>query len=304
MRLDRAPRHAVAPLLILVACGPTVRPDGPGGEPGPPIEPPTLTKPGYRPGRQVLVGEMCPTGAAGRPGIAPLMVRGVQWSDAADAVADPIERGLASKFAVIGYDGERAGVFESLGAADAGLPQDVAAGTYLGSSPCTRETSKGVRSEDVQCNKSMRGCGLAIAEVGHGDDLPPTIKPGGACMAGDLLVADIDGDGRPEAFPIADFLDGVRAPAEEITAAPVATARCTARFSVYGLKLAPGVEPGAVVDPKYQVDLDVIGVADLDGDGRSELAIALRYPDSRSIVLYSGVTATRLERVGESVSWP
>lgn len=228
MRLDRAPRHAVAPLLILVACGPTVRPDGPGGEPGPPVAPPSLDKPRSRPGRQVLVGEMCPTGAAGRPGVAPLIVRGVQWSDAADAVSDPIERGLASKFAVLGFDGARAGVFESLGAADAGLPQDVAAGTYLGSSPCTHETSKGVRSEDVQCNKSMRGCGLAIAEVGHGDDLPPTIQPGGACMAGDLLVADIDGDGRPEAFPIADFL-GRRAAGDRAVHGAVLGVRAQAR---------------------------------------------------------------------------
>src|SRR5262245_40510855 len=157
MPLDRGPLTAVAPLVLLsgafLACGPTVRPDGPGGEPGPPsVAPPE--KPGtsgIRPGRPILLGEMCPEAAAGRPGVAPLILRGVQWSDEPDAVADPIARGLASRFAVIGFDGARAGVFEALGAADAGLPQDVAAGTYVGASPCTRDAGKGARAEDVGC---------------------------------------------------------------------------------------------------------------------------------------------------------
>jgi hypothetical protein len=257
-------------------------------------------------GRAVLLGEMCPLAAAGRPGVAPVAVRGVEWSSEAGAVAEPIARNTAGKFAVLGYDGARAGVFESLGAADAGLPQDVAAGTYVGASPCTRDAGKGARAEDVGCNAATHGCGLAIAELGRGDDPAPALQPGGGCMAGDFLVIDVDGDARLEAFPITDFLDGVRAPAEEVSMAPVApTSTCAARFSIYGLKLAPGIEPGAPVDPKYQVSLDVLGIADLDGDGRVEVAIALRYPESRTIVLYSATrTAGRLDLVGESVSWP
>jgi hypothetical protein len=294
---------AVAPLLIF-ACGPTVRPDGPAADDSVAPPAPLADTRVFASGRPMLLGEMCPEAAAGRPGVAPLLLRGIGWSDAPDAVSEPIERGTASRFAVLGYDGKRVGVFESVGAADAGLPQDVAAGTYLGASPCTRDTGGGHRTEDLGCNKAMRGCGLALAEVGR-DEPPPTIEPGGACMAGDLLVVDIDGDGRNEAFPIAAFLDGVRAPADEVGAAPVAAATCTMRFSVYGLKLAPGTEPGAPVDPKYQVDVDVLGVADLDGDGRRELAIALRYPDSRTVVLYSATTsAGRLDRVGEAVAWP
>jgi hypothetical protein len=292
--------------VLVIACGPTVRPDGPSTDLDP-VPPPMLPpKAGSAAqGRAVLLGEMCPEAAAGRPGIAPLMVHGVQWSDDAEAVSDPIERGVASQFSVLGYDGVRAGVFEPLGAADAGLPQDVAAGTYVGASPCTRDTGKGTRSEDTACNKAMRGCGLAIAEVGDGDEPAPSITAGGACMAGDQLVIDVDGDGQIEAFPIAAFLDGVRAPADEVSAAPQASATCTARFSVYGLKLAPGMDPGQPVDPRYQVDVDIVGVIDLDGDGRLEVALALRYPESRTIVLYSAPSvATRLEQVGESVSWP
>src|SRR5262245_3122387 len=109
MVLDLRVRVGVA--LILAAgtgtgCGPTVRPDKPPGEPsGPGVSfvPPSNPRP---PGRQILVGEMCPKAAAGRPGVAPLVVRGgVEWTAAPDAVADPIARGTARKFAVVGYDG-------------------------------------------------------------------------------------------------------------------------------------------------------------------------------------------------------
>lgn len=305
MRLDRGPRAAVAPLVLVLACGPAVRPEGPAQEPPPPaIAPPAAAQP-PRAGRSVLVGEMCPEAAAGRPGLAPLFLRGVEWSDDPDTVADPIERGTASDFAVLGFDGKRAGVFEVLGAADAGLPQDVASGTYLGASACTAEAGVGQRREEPTCGKAVHGCGLAVAEVGHGDEPAPTIEVGGACVAGDLLVVDIDADGRLEAFAVGAFLDGVRAPADEVAAAPESPPTCAPRYAIYGLVLSPGSEAGAAADPRYQVTVDVLGVADLDGDGRRELALALHNPESRSIVLYSATSsATRLERVGESVSWP
>ena len=51
--------------------------------------------------------------------------------------------------------------------------------------------------------------------------------------------------------------------------------------------------------------LDVLGVVDLDGDGRRELVLALRFPTVRSIVVYSPVqSAQRLALVGESTSFP
>jgi hypothetical protein len=278
-----------------------VRPE----EPEPPIEPPKPLK-GRSVGRQVLVGEMCPVAAAGRPGVAPLFLRNVQWTSDADVVVDPIAHGTVGQFAVLGFDGARSGVFETIGVADAGLPQEIGAGSYVGASPCTRDAGGGTRAEDAACGAATKGCGIAIADATHGPEAsPPPVTVGGGCMAGDLLAIDIDGDSKLEHFPIARFLDGVRAPAQEVSAAPVASATCAPRFAIYGLKLAPGVEPGAKVDPKYQVDVDVLAVADLDGDGRRELVLALRYPDNRTIAMYSATaSAGRLDLVGESVSWP
>src|SRR5690348_7538285 len=55
----------------IVACAPTVKPPSPPAEPGPVAK---LEKPhGQPPGRQVVVGEMCPQAAAGRPAVAPLI---------------------------------------------------------------------------------------------------------------------------------------------------------------------------------------------------------------------------------------
>jgi hypothetical protein len=295
-------RRVVAVAYLAVsACGPAVRP-----EPDPPIEPPRPVKPNPAAGKQILLGEMCPVAAAGRPGIAPLIQRGVQWTSDPDVVADPIAHGTVGPFAVIGFDGARAGVFETMGVADAGLPQEIGAGSYVGASPCTRDAGGGQRAEDPACTKATKGCGLAIADATHGpESSPPAIVVGGGCVAGDTLAVDVDGDKKPEHFPIGQFLDGVRAPAEEVVAAPVAAATCQPQFAIYGLKLAPGVEPGGKVDPRYQVDVDVLGIADLDGDGRREIVLALRYPDSRTIAVYSATaSAGRLDLVGESVSWP
>ena len=50
--------------------------------------------------------------------------------------------------------------------------------------------------------------------------------------------------------------------------------------------------------------LDVLGVLDLDGDGRREVAVAFRYPDGRTLALYSALSLSgRLELVGEAVPW-
>jgi hypothetical protein len=299
---------------LAAGCGPVVPAVQPPAEPG--VEPPPPRVEGapraaaatpsrgeaVRPGRRIVVGEMCPQGAAGRPGIAPLLLRGVQWTDDPGEVGDAISHGDAVRFSVFAVDGERAGTFEVLGLAEVGLPQVVAAGSYVGSGPCTRAGGNGARLEEPSCQTATKGCGVAVASLGD-RPAPMQWKTGGACVAGDALMVDIDGDGAAEAFPVSGLLDGVRAPADALEASAVA-ASCTPTFSRFGLRIAPPTEPGKAADPRYLVLIDVLAVVDLDDDGRRELVLGLRYPDSRSVVVYSADGAAgALRRIGEAASW-
>jgi hypothetical protein len=292
----------------IVACAPTVKPPSPPSEPGPVAK---VEKPhGPPPGRQVVVGEMCPQAAAGRPAIAPLIMRALQWTDTASEVEAAVERGSVPRFIVFGTDGKLAGVFDTLGVAEVAGGQTVASGTYTGASPCTydtaaKPTSKATttRAEEPTCTAATNGCGLAVGELSSAGEPPetPALPTGGACMNGNDLAVDIDGDGRIESFPIAGVLDGIRAPAKEWSASPTATASCTPQFTLYGLKLMAPPDPGKPVDPKSLVMADLLGVVDLDGDGRKELVLALRFPTVRSIVVYTArESAQRLELAGEA----
>jgi hypothetical protein len=294
----------------LVACGPSVKP------PSPPAEPEPLTKQ-VRPskvdanGRRVVIGEMCPQGAGGRPAVAPLVMRGVGWSDTAADVAATVERGQVPRFTVFGVDGKSAGTFEALGMVEVGIGQSVATGTYVGASPCTYGGAKltDARAEEPKCGLATKGCGIAVGEITSPDDPPhaTSYTTGGACMSGNDLVVDIDGDGKLEAFPITGALDGIRAPAAEWTASPTATPAastdCKPTFQIYGLKLAPEPRPGKPPE-KGLVVVDVLGIADLDGDGRRELVLAMRFPTVRSIVVYTAPdTSQRLELAGEATGF-
>lgn len=287
------------------ACGPRVRPAMLEDDPPPPAPPATTTGPAS-PGRGVLVGEMCPEGAAGRPAVAPLFARGVGWTANVEDVTARLERS-ARAFAVLGPDGKRAGVFEVLGAADVGLAGDVAIGSYVGRGPCTPYSDEGGAAPDAACVRATSGCGIAVASIDGGaarDAEVPELTTGAACIAGDALIVDVDGDGASESFAVAGFVDPVRAPAEEVIAAPVVGPACDARFAVYGHVVRPPSEPGVADDPRYDVGVDVLGVVDLDADGRHELVIAFRYPDRRTLALYSAQRqAGRLDLVGEAVSW-
>lgn len=269
-------------------------------------------------GHEVVVGEWCPNGAAGRPAVAPLLVRNVGWSDTPADVSAVVERGSVPRFVVYGTDGKLAGAFDTMGVVDVGLPQEVAAGSYAGGPPCSAvasgsgaiETGSGAistRADDAKCSAALGGCGLAVGPVTNGDVLPdvPAFQTGGACLSGDALAVDIDGDGRIESFPLAGLLDGERGPAAEWTASPTATATCKPSFQLYGVKLVRPPEPGKSVDPRSTVTMDLLGVVDLDGDGRKELVIALQYPQTRSIVVYTAPDlAQRLELAGEATAFP
>jgi hypothetical protein len=312
MAFDRALPSRVAWLLLISSCGPVVKPAGPAAEPGP-IAKPTPTPISAGGGRHVVVGEMCPQGAGGRPAVAPLIMRGVQWTDAAADVISTVERGSVPRFVVFGVDGKMAGVFDTLGIVDVGLHQSVATGTYVGASPCTYDLGTkptpgqlATRAEDPKCGPILNSCGLAVGEITHPDEPPmtPAYTTGGACMSGDQLAVDIDGDGLIESFPIAGVLDGIRGPTAEWSASPTSQAACTPHFQLYDIKLLPEPDPGKPVDQKSAVMLDVLGVVDLDGDGRRELVLALRFPTVRSIVVYSpSSSAQRLELIGESTSF-
>jgi hypothetical protein len=307
----RAAESAMRSLVLaglLAACGPVIRADGPSADADAPARrlPPLHNS---AQARGVLVGEMCPTAAAGRAGIAPLFVHDLDWSDDADEVAEPLTRGAVRQFDVLGQSGGRAGIFTVMGAADVDLATDVAIGSYSGASACAVAGSD-PPTDDPACVAAQHGCGLAIAPIVPGRDAYseladlPAAAIGTACVTGDALAVDIDGDGAVETYPLAQFLDPVRAPADEITAAPIAAPACKGRFAWFDARVDSGVEPGAAPDPRYAVSIDVVAVVDLDGDGRRELVVAFRSPDHRSLVVYSArMTAARLERVGEALPW-
>jgi hypothetical protein len=294
-------------VITLFACGPTFRPPEPPPEPTPIAKIERRAPAGHGGnGHDVMVGEMCPKGAGGRPGLAPLIMRTVSWSDNAQEVGDVIERGGAPRFEVFGVDGKPAGVFDTMGLAETN-PQPIASGTYVGGTPCSTDAGKGQpRPDSPACAITFAACGLAVAELQRADDLPdtPRLATGGACMSGDQLMVDIDGDGIPESFPIAQVLDGIRGPATEWSAGPTSGAACEPSFQVYNVRIDPETYKGKV-DPKAVVMLDVMGVVDLDGDGKKELVLALRFPTVRSIVVY-GTTGIpqRLELLGEAAGFP
>lgn len=307
MTTDRLARHRVAWLVLVMSCGPAVRPTGPAEEPGGVVRE-APRPPATGGGRQIVVGEMCPQGAAGRPAIAPLVMRTVSWIDEADEMTSIVERGSVPRFSVLGFDGARAGVFDTIGVADVGLPQSVAAGAYVGALPCTADNGSGQRIEQPACKAALAGCGLAIAEISRPDfDLPdtPAFATGGACLTGDSLAVDIDGDGVSEVFPLSSLLDGGRSPTTEWSASPTVGAGCSPTFQLYDARLVLPPEPGMPVDPKWTVHLDVLGVLDLDGDARNELVLSLRFPTVRTVVVYtSSGSAQRLELAGEGQSFP
>ncbi|HTM18869.1 MAG TPA: hypothetical protein VL172_00110 [Kofleriaceae bacterium] len=294
----------VLTLGALGACHPHPVPPGPGTEPdkGLPVAAPTARK-AASPAREVLIGEMCPQAADGRPAVLPVAARRLTWTTDDDEVSAPIERSAARQFSVFRWDGARAGLFAVAGSADLGQDRPAAIGAYAGSSPCTRGADK--EELDADCVAAQSQCGLAVAQIGgtgfgsapYGDDPDPAeLVTGGGCVADGLLLVDIDGDGDIEAFPAAGFVDEVRHPADEVDAVPRQGARCQPHFAAR--QVIPADEP-------HWGGLDLLGVVDVDGDGRRELVLSYHYPDGRTWAVYSATaSAGRLELAAEAVPWP
>jgi hypothetical protein len=317
MPSDRGLQRRVAWITALIAgCGPYVMPK----EISPESEgvasgrhaPHKLQAAGDQ---QVVIGEMCPQGAMGRPGVVPLVMRTLDWTDAQAEIASTIERGSVPRFTVFGADGKAAGAFDTLGLVDVGMAQEIVSGGYTGAPVCSYQVAGGkagagtggTRAEDPACTAALMNCGLAVATLTRPDDPieTPSFKTGGACVVGDSLAVDVDGDGTAELFPLSEVLDGVRSPTSEWTAGPVAGAPCTPKFQVYDIPLHAPPEPGAGPDPKATVMMDVLGIVDLDGDGRREVIVAFRFATSRSLVVYSApAQAQRLELAGEGTTFP
>jgi hypothetical protein len=300
----------MAMTMAAAACGPRVDPDGPMDDDSRVGPSPRGRRPGGgvagRAGRDVLIGEMCPTAAAGRPAVLPMFVRGVGWRvDAAD-VSAPLERRSARQFGVLGWDGRRVGLFSVAGASHVD-DATVAIGGYAGGSPCEKARKPGDAVElESACVASQSHCAVAFAVLepsGGFEAAPPDEDPdpapldvGGACMAGDLLLVDVDGDGQTEAFPASAFLDEARGPADDVTAVAADGKKCTPAFAARGV-VAQG-------DPRDWRGLDLLGVADFDGDGRRELVLVYQYAGRRTWALYSAVEGSaQLDLVGEAVPW-
>lgn len=321
---------ALVMLATQVACGPRFSPNGPGSDPATNIAPPsdttsdtasaTAVEPSPSPpaqaaptkplAREILIGEMCPRGAAGRAAVLPLFLRTLHWSADNDEVSLPIERRTARTFSVIGWNGRRAGLFSVAGAADIrGTGRKAAIGSYAGTSPCAAVDGNGdsdASRTDPACVEAQAGCGLAVAVVEPGgtrsrpyeEDAEPLELPrAGACVAGDKLLVDIDADGTREAYLASAFLDPARAPAEEVFAVSSGGATCTPSFARHHV-----IPPK---NPKHFRGLDIIGVVDIDADGRNEIIVVYHYSDRRTWAVYSAsATVARLDLVEEAVPWP
>jgi hypothetical protein len=254
-------------VLVAAACA------GPARQAAPP--PPPLARPVARPmhaaavARASVIGFVCPEAAAGRTAfLAAALRREREWTTDPRQVRDLLARGAVRELDVLGFAGRRAGRFMPVGPVDLG--GGVAAlGAYAGAAPCAdKETA-------AECQAVTGGCGLAAGAAGL--DEAPRLPARGGCAAGGQLFVDIDGDGVPEGFRLADLA----AFPDELSAARGA-AGCTARFA------------GPLGD-----GIDLLGVADLDLDGRFEIAIGRHAADGRrEAAIYSATqNAGALERV-------
>ncbi|MBI4512088.1 MAG: hypothetical protein HY698_20820 [Deltaproteobacteria bacterium] len=285
--------RAIALLLALapLACAARVSPRGPGDTPSELPAGPAIRTPAFQASREVVIGELCPGKAAGRPAVSMLFARrALSWSRDSSELNLLVTRGAVQRFTVLSFSGKRAGIFTAMGTTELSPASQAAVGGYAGDLPCAEEVTA------AQCMALSDGCGLALAQV-RPLDPEETLTPstGAGCVQEGKLLVDTDQDGRAEAFPLDAFLDEMRAPSEEVLGESAPAAGCQARFAT------PSILGGT--DPRFFKGMDLVGVLDVDGDGRNELVIQFRYADKRTWALYTAQVPLRLSLVGESEPW-
>jgi hypothetical protein len=216
-----------------------------------------------------LVGLMClPAGQPARLWV--IAVRDAGWHDQPGEV-QRLVRGQADRpFLVLSATGGRAGVWNGVGVIDPRGP--TLGGGYAGAAACL--------PEDGRCLRARGQCALAVASLGEdGRAEPPRLATGGACLEGDSLAVDVDGDGQREVFD-ARALDAL--PDELPLVAR--TSACTPSFVA--------TWPGLVL----------LGVVDVDGDARQEIVVGRvgERGDVERVAIYAAVgKAGRLRKVSD-----
>jgi hypothetical protein len=292
-------------LAPLAGCRPHSAPTGPGAEPATDSAGPTGPARTYRrPAREVAIGELCPEAAGGRPAVMTVFLRKLAWVEAPGEVSAAVREASIRQFSVYDWAGARAGLFSVAASAEVGLDRPAAIGAYAGHPPCQLAPDA---PPDPICVAAQEQCGVAVGVIEpsggfesrpFGEDPEPVeLETSAACVAEGMLVVDIDGDGEREAYPASQFLGPVRMPADEVIARPRGKASCKPAFALRHV-LPPA-------NPKHWRGLDLLGVIDLDADGRYELIMSYHYSDRRTWAIYSAAgRAGRLELVGESTPWP
>jgi hypothetical protein len=240
-----------------------------------PAEPPPVPLRAAAPARRPLViGEVCPSRVDGMPAMNALFVRqGRTWSADPKEAKGFVARGLVPRFAVLGFSGRKAGMFTTAGTVATRARWPVAAGGYAGALPCADEATV------VECQAVYAGCGPAVAVAGIDDTEPIDVPTSAACVVGERLVVDVDGDGTPEVFA----LEKGRLP-DELASRKEAPPPCERRFAAQGA-------------------VDLVAVADIDGDGRVEVILQVRGKERMWGVYSATETPQRLQRVAVASPW-
>jgi hypothetical protein len=220
----------------------------------------------------VLVGEYCP-GKSITGLLRPLaFATGRSWS-AKPQVLDLALRSTSSPFAMITFKAKIDGAFrlEHLETLPSGGLAATGTQDWWGWSGCVEKLGPNKGVESKACDVATEGCTLTFALVG-GDTqryIPPW-RPGAACVAQNRLVMDVDGDGNVESFALPE--DAALVDLEPVN---VPRAQCKPTFSDY---------PDLGGHPRV---IDILGVADFDGDGRTEVVLALRTRADRMVGFYA-----------------